>query len=861
MPKSLKIVTWNANGLQNHIRELQIFLLKEGIDICLISESHNTLQTYINVKGYRIYNAYHPLGIARGGVTVLVRENIKHNEHSKIESLQMQVVTISVNINNKICNMSAIYCPPRYTPKAEDFIDLFESLGPCFIIGGDFNAKNTYWGSRLTTAKGRNLLRAGRYKKCNFHSGNKPTYWPTDNQKIPDLIDFYVSKGINKNHIFVQNCDDLSSDHTPVLMTVSENIIEKAQTPTLTNNKTHWEYFRFYVNEKTNLNVSLKTPYEVEEELDKLINNIQSAAWRSTPTNNKTVKPLCTEEIRNLIKEKRKARKKWQTNRTSENKNKVNQLSNKLKRVLKNKEDTELTNRLKNLTATKDTNYSLWKTTKQVCSATLTIPPIKLDNGDWAKNAVEKADLFADYLEETFKPYPRLSNDENISGSRFNDDTVIPLVTFNELKSVIKHDIKNFKAPGYDLITGKLLKELPEKGIKNLLYIINASLRLKYVPSQWKVAEVLMILKPGKQPNDKKSYRPISLLTTMSKVFEKLFLKRLNPVLEERHLIPTHQFGFRTKHSTVEQVHRVTNVIEKAFQDKHICSGVFIDVAQAFDKVWHDGLNFKLQRDLPKSHSEILKSYITERFFRIKHEDEFSSLRKIEAGVPQGSVLGPTLYILYTRDIPSTPDTNIATFADDTVLLVTGPNVSENTHKLQTATNNIISWTKKWRIKLNESKSTHINFTHRNIVNLPIFMNNNEVPYANTAKYLGFTLDAKLKWKEHVKKKIEELKINLRKMYWLFSPNSNISLKNKLLLYQQILKPKWTYGIQIWGCTAKSNIKLIQTFQNKVLRLITNSPWYIRNDDIHRDLDIPYVNDVIKIYAKKTCTKTTAAYE
>ena len=134
-------------------------------------------------------------------------------------------------------------------------------------------------------------------------------------------------------------------------------------------------------------------------------------------------------------------------------------------------------------------------------------------------------------------------------------------------------------------------------------------------------------------------------------------------------------------------------------------------------------------------------------------------------------------------------------------------------------------------------------------------MNNNEVPYANTAKYLGFTLDAKLKWKEHVKKKIEELKINLRKMYWLFSPNSNISLKNKLLLYQQILKPKWTYGIQIWGCTAKSNIKLIQTFQNKVLRLITNSPWYIRNDDIHRDLDIPYVNDVIKIYAKKHAQK------
>lgn len=855
MAKNLKIVTWNANGLHNHLSELNLFLKNENIDICLVSESHNTKQSYINIKGYAKYNAYHPRNLARGGVTIFVKEKIKHHEYSKIETEQMQVVTVSVLINNKPCNISSIYCPPRHNSTANEFIDLLKTLGPCFIIGGDFNAKNVYWGSRLTTKKGKELLIAGRYMKCEFHSGNKPTYWPTDPNKLPDIIDFFISKGINSNHVLMHNSNDLSSDHSPVVMIINDNILEKPHPPSLINNKTNWYLFQRYVTESTDLNVSLKTPYEIEEELDSFIKNIQEAAWTCTPQYVKTCRTSSTEEVKTVLKEKRKARKKWQQCRTSENKNRLNQLCNKLKQILHNNEQQSLSNRLKHVTATKDTEYSLWKTTKNYYKSSVTIPPIKKDDGTWAKSAKEKAITFADHLEDTFKPLPSLSSQENVVNTHKVDYQSITPVSLQELKALIKFDLKPNKAPGYDLITGKVLKALPDNGIRKLLYIINASLRLQYVPSQWKVAEVIMILKPGKKPNDKKSYRPISLLPTIAKVFEKLLLKRLNVIIEDRNLIPTHQFGFRSKHSTVEQVHRVTNEIEKSFNENKICSGVFIDVAQAFDKVWHDGLNFKLYRDLPNQYSRILKSYIAGRFFRVKFEDEYSKIRKITAGVPQGSVLGPTLYILFTRDIPTANDIKIATFADDTVILATGSTVTESTRKLQASTDDIISWTKKWRIKLNDTKSVHVNFTNKKTQNLPVYMNGNAIPYANTAKYLGFTLDAKLKWKEHVKKKVNELNLNFKKMYWLLNPYSSMSMQNKILLYQQILKPKWTYGIQIWGCTAKSNLKPIQTFQNKVLRLITNCPWYVRNVDIHRDLHIATVNDEVKFYAKKHSLK------
>lgn len=233
----------------------------------------------------------------------------------------------------------------------------------------------------------------------------------------------------------------------------------------------------------------------------------------------------------------------------------------------------------------------------------------------------------------------------------------------------------------------------------------------------------------------------------------------------------------------------------------------------------------------------------------MKHEDEYSTLKKISAGVPQGSVLGPILYLLYTRDLPNSEEATVATFADDTAVLAVGNDAETAANKLQTSITDVWNWTRRWRIKLNETKSVHTNFTNRKIKIQKIYINEQEVPYSNTAKYLGMTLDAKLKWKEHVKKKKEELNIKFRKMYWLLGRNSQLTVENKLLLYKQVLRPVWIYGIQLWGCTKKSNIQMIQTFQNKVLRSITDAPWYIRNDNLHKDLKVEYVSEIISKYA------------
>ena len=496
----------------------------------------------------------------------------------------------------------------------------------------------------------------------------------------------------------------------------------------------------------------------------------------------------------------------------------MNNATQQLKREIQRIRNETIGKYLSELTNDSKTEYSLWKATKRLKRPIAQNPPIRNADRSWARNNLQKACRFAEHLQMTFRPND--GDDLQDWNEPKQENIIIRPTSLNEVYREIITNINEKKAPGFDLITGEILKQLPRKAIIKLTNIINASFRLRHAPKMWKVGEVIMIPKPGKPPHEVSSYRPISLLPVVSKLFEKLLLKRLKPIIEEKNLIPSHQFGFRENHSTIDQIHRITNVIEKSLEEKKVCTTIFLDVAQAFDKVWHEGLFCKLKMFLPRQYSELLISYLSERYFRIKQDDDYSELKEIKAGVPQGSVLGPVLYLLYTSDIPDLDHNIMATFADDTAIIAVGKNHEEAARKLQTSIDQINTWRKRWRIKLNESKSIHVNFTNKQKQYIPIRINDTQIPHAESAKYLGMTLDAKLRWKVHVKKKREELGIKYKNMYWMLGRHSKLSIYNKLLLYKQILKPVWTYGIQLWGCTSKSNIQVIQRFQNKVLKNI-----------------------------------------
>ena len=350
-----------------------------------------------------------------------------------------------------------------------------------------------------------------------------------------------------------------------------------------------------------------------------------------------------------------------------------------------------------------NSNCSLWRASRILTRPPQIIPPIRCPQGGWARSPIEKANLFANYKSNILNPQSSITAPEITEYLHSPFQMSLPIKPFTSLKvTELIHRLNPRKAPRHDQISNKAIKELPVKGIALISSIFNAILRLEYYPKTWKTSQITLIPNAGKPIHETSSYRPISFLPTLSKLFEKLLTNRLVPLLEDLKSLPDHQFGFRKQHSTIEQIHRITHNISQTFEKKKYCLAVFLDIQQAFDKVWHERFLHKLKKVLPHTDYSILQSYPSKRQFMVKYADAITTTFPIEAGIPQGSVLGPLLFSIYTADLPISIEITIVTFADDTALLASHANPIIASSTLHRGLDSMEKWFHKWGFKINE---------------------------------------------------------------------------------------------------------------------------------------------------------------
>ena len=405
--------------------------------------------------------------------------------------------------------------------------------------------------------------------------------------------------------------------------------------------------------------------------------------------------------------------------------------------------------------------------------------------------------------------------------SPFQKTIFVEPVTSDELCALINNLNVN-KSCGDDGFSPRLVKDCKHVLIEPLVYIYNLSLSNGVVPQTLKIAKVIPLFKKG-DVSEMSNYRPISLLSVFNKLLEKIVYKRVYSFLTKNNLLYEYQFGFREKHSTSLALMDVVDYCYKTLDEGNKMLGIFFDLQKAFDTCDHDILLEKLYYyGIRGLMFDWFKSYLNSRQQYTIVNGVSSSLNVIHCGVPQGSVLGPLLFLVYVNDISAVIENNkLKLFADDTNLFVFGKTYEELEIKANECLTKMNSWFLVNKLSLNVGKTCFTIFTTNNRrkndekINLKIA--GQDIVQVVSCKYLGVTIDENFSWKYH----IENVYKKLVKFTALFYKVRHLVPFSCLrMLYYALVYPHIVYCIEVYANTYKSYLAKLQVLVNKIIRIL-----------------------------------------
>ena len=409
----------------------------------------------------------------------------------------------------------------------------------------------------------------------------------------------------------------------------------------------------------------------------------------------------------------------------------------------------------------------------------------------------------------------------------------------------IVRSLKNKFSEGYDGISCKVFKYSIIHIADVLSKLINLSISSGIFPDALKIAKICPILKSGDRL-DCKNYRPISILPCMSKVYEKILFNRLTSYLDKNKLIIDNQYGFRRGHSTYMPLLDLCSDISAAIDNNEFAIGVFLDLSKAFDTVNHEILVKKLHhygvRGLPL---ELFIDYLKNRRQFVSIGDFKSSLNVIKCGVPQGSNLGPLLFLIYINDIISCSSLlKFLLFADDTSIICCNKDISVLVNTINDELTKLASWFCANKLSLNISKSSYIIFGRKSIPNstlLDISINTTPLSRVKNIKFLGVVVDEHLNWGDHIK----YISLKIARGVGVIGKCRNTLPKSVLLnLYYSLVYSYINYCCIIWGNASAAVLKPLQVLQNKAARHILLKPNRTTTSPLFKQLKLLKIQDL-----------------
>ena len=375
---------------------------------------------------------------------------------------------------------------------------------------------------------------------------------------------------------------------------------------------------------------------------------------------------------------------------------------------------------------------------------------------------------------------------------------------------------------GWDGIPSIVLKYLPNNVISILSYIFNLSLSQGKFISNFKHAKIIPLFKKG-SAKDVSNYRPISLLSCFSKILEKLVYNRLYSFLEKSNAINEHQFGFRKKHSTSHLTSLLTANIATSFENKMNTLGIFLDLSKAFDTINHEILLNKLYHyGIRGTVYNWFKSYLIERSQQVDYNSHISNIRTISSSVPQGSILGPLLFIIYVNDFPNCLkfSSNLS-FADDTTVILSAKNSNLLVQKGNKELKNIDNWLIANKLSLNIKKTKYMIFStsssNRTQKKSLLTIRGKPIDRVSSIKLLGVIFNEHLTWKDHMEMLLSKLKSSL---YCVMRVKPYLNKESLLTLFHSLILSHIRYCITTWCFGHNVLLNKLQKICNKFMKMI-----------------------------------------